>query len=406
MDFLTDPVTFISQWLQHLLVNAGVPEITAEQILPGAGAVILPLLAMLWVIFLIWYERKIIGRLQDRPGPNRVGPFGLFQPFADMAKIFTKEYITPEGADKVPYNLAPILAVGGVLGMWAVVPFSATVFGIDINVGALYIIAVGSIGTLGIIFAGYASNNKYAMLGAFRVVAQLISYEIPMVLALLVPVLLSRSMGMNSIVQAQPVWFLVVAPLPALLFFISSIAEVGRSPFDLAEAESEIVAGFNIEYSGLKFGMFFVGEFLHAFTNALIFTALFLGGWQGPGAEQYPILGFVYFILKTLVVHFLGIAIRGSMPRFRIDQVMQLNWKIFTPVALLSLCSAALVEKLAAGAGDLVRISLHVAANLVIFGIVILVGTKSLKKRNARLDALAEMHRASQKMAMERTHGA
>ncbi|MBA4420945.1 MAG: NADH-quinone oxidoreductase subunit NuoH [Anaerolinea sp.] len=406
MDFLTDPVTFISQWVQQLLINLGIPEITAAQILPGVGAVILPLLAMLWVIFLIWYERKIIGRLQDRPGPNRVGPFGLFQPFADMAKIFTKEHITPTGADKVPYNLAPILAVGGVLGMWAVVPFSATVFGIDINVGALYIIAVGSIGTLGIIFAGYASNNKYAMLGAFRVVAQLISYEIPMVLALLVPVLLSRSMGMNSIVQAQPVWFLVVAPLPALLFFISSIAEVGRSPFDLAEAESEIVAGFNIEYSGLKFGMFFVGEFLHAFTNALIFTALFLGGWQGPGAEQYPILGFVYFILKTLVVHFLGIAIRGSMPRFRIDQVMQLNWKIFTPIALLSLCSAALVEKLAAGAGDLVRISLHVAANLVIFGVVILVGTKSLKERNARLDDLAASHRSAIHLVLGTPHDA
>ena len=406
MDFLTDPVTFISQWVQQLLINLGIPEITTAQILPGVGAVILPLLAMLWVIFLIWYERKIIGRLQDRPGPNRVGPFGLFQPFADMAKIFTKEHITPTGADKVPYNLAPILAVGGILGIWAVVPFSATVFGIDINVGALYIIAVGSIGTLGIIFAGYASNNKYAMLGAFRVVAQLISYEIPMVLALLVPVLLSRSMGMNSIVQAQPVWFLVVAPLPALLFFISSIAEVGRSPFDLAEAESEIVAGFNIEYSGLKFGMFFVGEFLHAFTNALIFTALFLGGWQGPGAEQYPILGFVYFILKTLVVHFLGIAIRGSMPRFRIDQVMQLNWKIFTPIALLSLCSAALVEKLAAGVGDLVRISLHVAANLVIFGVVILVGTKSLKKRNARLDDLAASHRSAIHLALETPHDA
>ena len=406
MDFLTDPVTFISQWVQQLLINLGIPEITAAQILPGVGAVILPLLAMLWVIFLIWYERKIIGRLQDRPGPNRVGPFGLFQPFADMAKIFTKEHITPTGADKVPYNLAPILAVGGILGMWAVVPFSATVFGIDINVGALYIIAVGSIGTLGIILAGYASNNKYAMLGAFRVVAQLISYEIPMVLALLVPVLLSRSMGMNSIVQAQSVWFLVVAPLPALLFFISSIAEVGRSPFDLAEAESEIVAGFNIEYSGLKFGMFFVGEFLHAFTNALIFTALFLGGWQGPSAEQYPILGFVYFILKTLVVHFLGIAIRGSMPRFRIDQVMQLNWKIFTPIALLSLSSAALVEKLAASAGNLVRISLHVAANLVIFGIVILVGTKSLKKRTARLDDLAASHRSAVHLAMEIPHDA
>ena len=346
MELLRDPVTFISNWAQGLLVTWGVPQTLAAQIISGVGAAILPLLAIMFVIFLIWYERKLIGRLQDRPGPNRVGPFGLIQPFADMIKIFTKELITPAGVDKIPYNLGPIMAVGGILALWAVIPFSATIFGIDINVGALYIIAVGSISTLGIIFAGYSSNNKYAMLGAFRMVAQMISYEIPMVMSILVPVLISRSMGMNSIVQAQPVWFIVVAPLPALIFFISSIAENGRSPFDLTEAESEIVAGINIEYSGLKFGMFYVGDFLHAFTNSLLFTALFLGGWQGPGAEQYPILGFIYFFIKTVVVHFLGIAIRGAMPRFRIDQVMKLNWMLFTPIALMAVVSTALIEKL------------------------------------------------------------
>jgi len=404
MNFLSDPVTFIGNWLTGLVANLGIPKETASAWVTGVAVGILPLLAMLWVLVLIWYERKVIGRLQDRPGPNRVGPFGLIQPVADMLKIFIKEHILPAGIDRIPYNLAPILAVGGVLGMWIVVPFSATVHGVDINVGALYVIAVGAIGTLGIIFAGYSSNNKYALLAAFRVVAQLISYEIPMVLALLVPVLLARSMGMNSIVQAQPVWFILIAPLAALLFFISSIAEVGRSPFDLAEAESEIVAGFNTEYSGLKFGMFYVGEFLHAFTNSLIFTALFLGGWQGPGAEQFPILGFIYFFLKTVVVHFLGIAIRGSMPRFRIDQVMQLNWKLFTPIALAAFSSAALVEKLATNWADAARIGIHFLVNMIILGVVVLIGGRVFRARGIRLDALAQRNRAAVKFSMEKSH--
>lgn len=406
MAFLSDPVTFISNWLQSLLVSFGFPETQASQIVPTLGVVVLPLLAMLWVIFLIWYERKIIGRLQDRLGPNRVGPFGLFQPFADMAKIFTKEYITPAGADVIPYNLGPIMAVGGILFMWAVVPFSVTVYGIDINVGVLYLIAAGAVGTLGIIFAGYSSNNKYSMLGAFRVVAQLISYEIPMALALLVPVLLARSMGMNSIVKAQPIWFILLAPLPAILFFISSVAEVGRAPFDLAEAESEIVAGFNIEYSGLKFGMFYVGEFMHAFTISLLFTALFLGGWQGPWAQQFPILGFVYFSIKTMVVYFFVILFRGSFPRFRIDQVMQLNWKIFTPIALLAVASAAIIEKLPLVSSTWLRLFAHLAANAVILVIAILIGRRSLKERKLKLDDLAEKHRSTHNMMLERTHDA
>ncbi len=406
MSFLSDPVIFISEWLQKLLITLGVQEAAAGQIVPAFGVVALPLMAMLWVIFLIWYERKMIGRLQDRLGPNRLGPFGLFQPFADMAKIFTKEYITPAGADVVPYNLAPILAVGGILFMWAVVPFSVTVYGVDINVGILYLIAAGAVGSLGIIFAGYSSNNKYSMLAAFRVVAQLISYEIPLTLALLVPVLLARSMGMNSIVIAQPVWFIVLAPIPAFLFFISSVAEVGRAPFDLAEAESEIVAGFNIEYSGLKFGMFYVGEFLHAFTISLLFTAIFLGGWQGPWAQQIPILGFVYFAIKTMVVYFFVIMFRGSFPRFRIDQVMQLNWKIFTPIALAVIAAAAIIEKLTAGSSEVVRISAHLTSNLVILAITILIARGPLRSRRKKLDELAEKHRSSQNLILEHTHDA
>ncbi len=394
MPFWSDPITFISQWLVQLLVNAGMAPELAAPIVTVAGALVLPLLAMLWVIFLIWYERKLIGRIQDRFGPNRLGPYGLIQPFADMIKIFAKEYITPKNADVVPFNLAPVLVVGAVLFMWAVIPFTVTTFGANINVGVLYIVAVGAIGELGIILAGYSSNNKYAQLSGFRMVAQLVSYEVPMVLVMLIPVLLSRSMGLNSIILAQnPIWFVLLAPVAAIVFFITSVAEVGRAPFDLAEAESEIVAGFNIEYSGLKFGMFYVGEFLHAFTASMVFTVLFLGGWQGPGAMQIPILGFVYFAIKTMVVYFVFILLRGSLPRFRIDQMMALNWKILTPVALLMVMITALVEKLYAGGTTLTHWVGHLAANALVVAVVVLFSRKPLDDRRDRIDELAEANR-------------
>ena len=340
---------------------------------------------LLWVIFLIWYERKLIGRIQDRFGPNRVGPFGLIQPFADMIKIFTKEYVTPTNADKVPFNLAPILMVASTMFMWAVIPFTINTVGADLNVGVLYLVAVGAVGELGIILAGYSSNNKYSLLAGFRVVAQLVSYEVPMVLALLVPVLLSHSMRLNDIVKAQPIWFIFIALVPAIIFFITSIAEVGRSPFDLIEADSELVAGFNIEYSGLKFGMFYVGDFMHAFTSAMVYAVIFLGGWQGPGAEQYPILGFFYFGIKTAIVHFLTILIRGTLPRFRIDQMMNLNWKILTPIALVMVMIVAILEKLLTGAAVGTRAIAHFAANLLVLSAVVLVFGKPIETRRQEI---------------------
>jgi len=362
----TDPIRVIADWLTQLLVGWGLPAGLVFFIINLLGVAVLATGAMLFVLFLIWYERKIVGRIQDRLGPNRIGPFGIFQSIADMLKIFTKEYITPLGADKVPYNLAPIMAVGGVLLIWAVIPFADRVYGVDLNVGVLYIIAVGAIGTLAIIMAGWSSNNKYALLGAFRSVALLISYEVPMVMALLVPVILSGSLGMNDIVRSQAIWYLFVAPIPALIFFLTSMAEVGRSPFDLIEAESEIVSGFNIEYSGLKFGMFYVAEFLHAFTISLLFATLFMGGWRGPGAEQFPLLGLIYFVIKTFFVYFVVILFRGSLPRFRTDQMMDLNWKILTPLALVSIMVIAVVEKALAGSSLVVRSASLLLANLVV----------------------------------------
>jgi NADH-quinone oxidoreductase subunit H len=295
-----------------------------------------------------------------------VGPWGIIQPIADMLKIFTKEYITPAGSDWIPFNLAPILAVGSVMMIWAVLPFANRIFGVDLNVGALYIIAVGALGTLAIILAGWSSNNKFALLGAFRAVALLLSYEVPMVLALLVPVILARSMGLNTIVEKQDIWYLFIAPIPAFVFFLTSMAEIGRSPFDLLEAESEIATGFIVEYSGLKFGMFYVAEFMHAFTISMIFSTLFLGGWRGPGAEQYPLLGVLWYIIKTFLVYFVVILMRGSLPRFRTDQILDLTWKQLTPLSLVILIVTAILDKVLLPGPFLVRAVVLLLANLVV----------------------------------------
>jgi NADH-quinone oxidoreductase subunit H len=365
--FWADPIGFVILWFISLLQGWGLPGDLVLLISYVVGALLLATGSLLLVIFLIWVERKIGGRVQDRLGPNRVGPYGLIQPIADMLKIFTKEFITPDGADKLVYNLAPILSVGSVIMIWAVVPFAINLYGSNLNVGVLYIVAVGGLGELGVILAGWGSNNKFALLGAFRAVAQLLSYEVPLVASLLIPVMLAGSMNLNEIVRAQTVPFIVMAPVAALIFFISSIAENGRAPFDLLEAESEIVAGFNVEYSGLKFGFFFVGDFLHAFTLALLFAVIFLGGWNGPAADSIPILGFVYLMIKTSIVYFLGLLVRFSLPRFRIDQMMALNWKVLVPLSLATLMLTAIFDKLAPAGNLLVQVIVLVLVNLIIW---------------------------------------
>ncbi len=365
--FWADPIGFVILWFSSLLQGWGLSGDLVLLISYIVGAFLLATGSLLLVIFLIWVERKIGGRVQDRLGPNRVGPFGLIQPIADMLKIFTKEFITPDGADKFIYNLAPILSVGAIIMIWAVVPFMITLVGSNLNVGILYIVGVGGLGTLGIILAGWGSNNKFALMGAFRAVAQLLSYEVPMIISLLIPVMLSGSMNLNEIVRAQTVPFIVLAPIAALVFFISSLAENGRAPFDLLEAESEIVAGFNIEYSGLKFGFFFVGDFLHAFTIALLFAVIFLGGWNGPAADRIPILGFVYLMIKTSIMYFLGLLVRFSLPRFRIDQMMALNWKLLVPLSLSTLTLTAIFYKLAPAGNMWVQVIVMLLVNLIIW---------------------------------------
>jgi len=383
-----DPFGIIGRWLIDLVTGLGMEPGAALTLLRFLGAAILATVLLLACFFLIVAERKLLGRFQDRYGPNRVGPWGVFQTVADFVKLIGKEIVIPDGIDKPVYWLAPLLVVMSVVGIWAVVPFAPGFRGTDLNVGVLYIVSIGAIGTLGIIMAGWSSNNKFALLGAFRAVAQLVSYEIPMVLTLLIPTMLAGSMGVTAIVEAQKdLWFIAAAPLAAAVFLISSVAENGRAPFDLMEGESEIVAGFNIEYGGLAFGMFYVGEFLHAFTVGVLFSTLFLGGWRGPGAEAYPLLGLVYFFAKALAVWFLTIWVRGSFPRVRIDQLLALNWKFLTPLALVIVALTAVVDKMAAEQGWSQLLSL-LAANavlaLVMFAVLGAYG-RSVRRREEKL---------------------
>ena len=229
-----DPGNLISTWLRDLLTNLGLAPNFIDFLMVVLGVAVLAAALTLLDIFLVWVERKVVGRFQDRFGPNRLGPFGLIQPFADIIKLLIKEDILPAGVDKIVYNLAPIMALGTVLMLWAVIPLSPTIIGADINVAVLYIVAIGAIGSLAIIMAGWSSNNKYALLGAFRSVAMIVSYEVPMVIVLLVPVILARSMGLMAIVESQDVWFIFLAPAAALILLVTSIAELGRAPFDLA----------------------------------------------------------------------------------------------------------------------------------------------------------------------------
>jgi NADH-quinone oxidoreductase subunit H len=343
---MADLINLIEDWINNLLIGWGASEELTLFLLQTLGSVLVVIICFVIVIALIWVERKLAGRIQDRFGPNRAGPYGIFQSFADIIKIFTKEYITPTGAEKVAFNIAPVLAIASVLAIWAVFPFAEDVIGADVHVGVLYIVAIGAFGILAILMAGWSSNNRYALLGASRSVAMLISYEIPMVVSLLVPVLLTHSMKLSTIIEAQhPWWYIIVAPTAALIFLISSMAEIGKAPFDLLEAESELVAGYHTEYSGMKFGLFYVAEFLHQFTVGALITIFFLGGWGGPLALRWPILGIVYFYGKSFFVYLMISWIRLSLPRIRIDEMLDLNWKFLIPVSFVNLVAVAIADR-------------------------------------------------------------
>ncbi|MCZ2115562.1 MAG: NADH-quinone oxidoreductase subunit NuoH [Anaerolineae bacterium] len=363
-----------------------------ELLINVIGVVVLSTFCLLIVVFLIWYERKLISRMQDRIGPNRVGGrYGILQTVADVLKLLTKEVINPSGVDPVSFNIAPILVVIAALLVWAVMPFAPGVIGADLNIGIFYIMAVSSLSIVSIMLAGWGSNNKYALLGAFRAIGQMVSYEVPMLLALLVPVILARTMSTESIIAAQKIPFLFFAPLSALIFYISTLAETGRTPFDLLEAESEIVAGFHIEYSGMRFGMFFLGEFMGTLFMSSLFVTVYLGGYRffglenWVGADGYPygrLIGLIAFFVKSLAIYFVYVWIRGTLPRVRVDQILDYNWKFLVPLALALLFVVAIVDKLIpAGAGQFTRMAIHLTSNVVL-GLVTLELLRRAGRRN------------------------
>jgi NADH-quinone oxidoreductase subunit H len=292
---------------------------------------------LVMVIGAIYIERRAMGRMQSRLGPNRTGPFGLLQPIADAVKVLLKENIVPGTADKIVHWLAPVIAFTPVLMIFAVIPFQNGALLADLNIGILYVVAVSSIATVGVFMAGWGSGNKYSLLGAMRNVAAVVSYEIPLVLAILGVVILSGSLSMNQIVTAQDIPYILVQPLGFLLFFIAACAEINRSPFDLMEADSELTAGFHTEYSGMKFAMFYLVEYAEAIAMSAVITTLFLSGWRGPWLPPW-----LWFIIKTLVVFFVMVWTRTTLPRVRIDQLMALAWKFLFPLALINLFVTAI----------------------------------------------------------------
>ena len=307
-----------------------------------AGLVIIFMLvnaALLGAAAVTWTERRLLGRFQNRVGPNRWGPFGLLQPIADLLKLLTKEDLTPAGADRIVFALAPVAMIAPLILMTAVIPFARDTALAGLNVGVLYLLAVSSLTTVAIFMAGWASNNRYAMFGAARAVAVLISYEVPVVLSLLGVVMVAGSMSLGDVVAAQGLPFLLVQPLAFFVFLAGMSAELNRTPFDVAEAESEIIAGYHTEYSGIKFALIQAAEFGGVAVVSAIIATLFLGGWSGPWSEY---LGGLWFLLKTGAVVFLFIWIRATYPRLRIDQIMAFSWKFLLPLSLINLLAVSL----------------------------------------------------------------
>jgi len=389
MEFVRDLFINIGAWFSNLL--AGFLPGWAVTLITGLiGVIILVIIGLCSVLVLTLGERKVIGRIQDRPGPNRWGPFGIFQPIADGIKMLTKEDIVPSGADYWVHLLAPIAIIVPALLIYAVLPFGAGLRGVDLNIGILYIVALGSIGTIAILMAGWSSNNKYALLGAFRVVAQLVSYEIPMVLSIVAVVLLSGSMSMVKIVEGQTVPYIVAMPLVCLVYLVAAFAELYRAPFDMIEADSELVAGYFTEYSGMKFVMFFMAEYINLLAMSAIITTLFLGGWRFFGLERLlPLLSPFIFFAKCAVVIFLFWWVRGTFPRIRIDHLLALAWKFLVPLALVNLMVVGLVDKLVEGAvlTGVVLLAANVVEVVIVLVILNLVGRRTRSKRLQRVTA-------------------
>jgi len=361
------------------------------------AAVFVALIGLLPVVLLTWAERKVVARIQDRIGPNVQGPWGIIVALADAIKMFTKEDTTPAEADRVVFNAAPILMVMMAWMLFGILPFAPNLVGIDLSLALLYALALGSISTIAVLMAGWSSNNKFALLGAFRTVAQLVSYEIPQALSLIAPIMLAGTMSTVGLIEAQDVAYIFALPLSAFVFFVSSIAETARTPFDLLEAESEIVAGFHTEYSGMKFALFFLAEYANMFAVSMLTTVIFLGGYRLFGLEKaLPFLAPVIIIAKALAVVFLFLWLRGTLPRLRIDQLLAFNWKFMVPLSLVNITVVAILAKVlqdaeaSTGLQTIVLLAANVLMILGVYAILALQGRRMRQREEALISGAAE----------------
>ncbi len=337
---LSELIAGLSGWLRDTF-DAGDGVIYAVSGLLGAAGI----LAFVGVtaIINIWVERRVIGRMQNRLGPNRVGPFGLLQPVADAIKLIQKEALQPMVADPLVFTLAPIAVFVPAILAWSILPWGENMTLANLNAGILFFSAMGSVAVLAVFMAGWSSNNKFALIGAMRVVAMLLSYEIPMVLAFLGPVMFAGTMSFAGIAHWQAeyhVWLLFLQPLPLLIYFISASAELNRTPADIAEAESEILAGYHTEYSGMKFGLFYAVELVNALLVGAVIASIWAGGWYMFEIDRV-VPGWMIFIGKTYAFYFVLMWTRGTLPRLRIDQLMALSWKLMMPLGLFNVVLVA-----------------------------------------------------------------
>jgi NADH-quinone oxidoreductase subunit H len=377
MDFILNLWVELGNWWAGVLSGWGVPEWGVNLIADIIGALVLLVCGVMAVIVFTPMERKVIARMQDRPGPNRTWGYGAIQAIADAIKMLTKEDVTPRNADKRLHMLAPILVVIPALLVFAVLPWGPRLVGQDLNVGVLYFVAIGAVHVLAVLIAAWGSNNKFALISGFRVVNQLIAYEVPMVLCILAVILFTGTMSTQGIVEAQAVPYFVVMPIAALIFLVSSLAETNRSPVDLIEADSEMVAGYMVEYSGMKFAMFFIAEYVNMFAAGILFSTLFLGGWKFFGLENLaPVLTPIIVFFKAAFVIFLMLWFRATYPRVRYDQLVGFAWKFLVPLALVNLLLAGLVVKIPSES-ELLRPLIHggimLAGNVLIVIVTVII---------------------------------
>ena len=330
-----------------------------------------------------WVERRLIGRFQSRLGPNRWGPFGLLTPVADAIKLLSKEDTRPEGVDPWVFNLAPLVFIVAPLLVFAVIPLGKNTYVANLNIGILFIIAVTTVPTIAMFMAGWGSGNRYSLFGAMRGVAQLVSYEVPMVLSIVGVLLLAGSLSLVDIVEAQEIPFLLIQPLGFFIFLLAISAEMNRSPFDIVEADSELVAGFHTEYSGMKWGTFQLAEFIAPFGAAAIITTLFLKGWDGPVLPSH-----LWFFLKVCLVWFVLLWVRATLPRLRVDQIMALAWKVLFPMGLINLFVTA-AEVLVWGDPTTAQLWTMVGINWVVAIVCLVVSSHLMSDKLTTRDPLA-----------------